>query len=148
MTCRSMLQVSLPMYDLQIYVTSKPSNVGPAQARIQDFLQWGVNDGRVERAPLAPAPTRGLGLINIRLRYIASIEYSERFFVVVAIVKKFVEKKIGGREQGGVTTPPDPRLLQTYVTSKPSNVWPADLSYKWAFQCRTCRSKLQVSLPM
>ena len=44
------------------------------------FLQGGgVNDGRVLRAPSAPAPTGGLGLINIRLRYIASIEYSERF---------------------------------------------------------------------
>ena len=32
-----------------------------------------VNDGCVQRAPLAPAPTGGLGLINIRLRYIASI---------------------------------------------------------------------------
>ena len=32
----------------------------------------GVNDGRVQRAP-----TGGLGLINIRLRYIASIEYSD-----------------------------------------------------------------------
>ena len=58
-----------------------------------------------------------LGLINIRLRYIASIEYSERLllFIFFAIVKKFVEKKtIGGREQGGVTTPPpplDPRLV-------------------------------------
>ena len=41
----------------------------------------GVNDGRVLRA-LAPAPTGGLGLINIRLRYIASIEYSERFFLI------------------------------------------------------------------
>ena len=40
----------------------------------------GVNDGRVQRAPSAPAPTGGLGLINIRLRYIASIEYSERFY--------------------------------------------------------------------
>ena len=44
------------------------------------FAGGGVNDGRVQRAPLAPAPTGGLGLINIRLRYIASIEYSERFF--------------------------------------------------------------------
>ena len=50
---------------------------------MQDFLQGGggVNDGRVLRAPLAPA-RRGLGLINIRLRYIASIEYSERFFLI------------------------------------------------------------------
>ena len=31
----------------------------------------GVNDGRVQRAPSAPVPTGGLGLINIRLRYIA-----------------------------------------------------------------------------
>ena len=70
----------------------------------------GVNDGRVQRAPLAPAPRGDLGLINIRLRYIASIEYSERFFFFFffAIVKKFVDKKnwssrAGG---GGVTTPP------------------------------------------
>ena len=50
----------------------------------------------------------GLGLINIRLRYIASIEYSERFFFLLlfAIVKKFVDKKIGGREQGGGHDPP------------------------------------------
>ena len=68
------------------------------------FAGWGVNDGRVQRAPSAPAPTRGLGLINIRLRYIAV-----GFF---AIVKKFVEKKNGGREQGGSRPPPppDPRL--------------------------------------
>ena len=54
------------------------------QVRIHDFLQGGgggVNDGRVQRAPSAPAPTGGLGLINIKLRYIASIEYSERFFL-------------------------------------------------------------------
>ena len=53
------------------------------QGRIQDFLQGGggVNDRRVQRAPLAPAPTGGLGLINIRLRYIASIEYSDIFFI-------------------------------------------------------------------
>ena len=65
------------------------------QARIQDFLQGGVNDGRVLRAPLASAPTGGLGLINIRLRYIASIEYSERFFLIFFfwLVKKFVEKQ-------------------------------------------------------
>ena len=80
----------------------------PCQARIQDFLQGGggVNDGRVQRAP---NPTGGLGLLNIRLRYIASIEYSERFFFCFfAIVKKFVEKKIGRREQGGHDPPPPP----------------------------------------
>ena len=36
------------------------------------FAGGGVNDGRVLRAPLPPAPTGGgggLGLINIRLRY-------------------------------------------------------------------------------
>ena len=44
------------------------------------FAGGGVNDGRVQWAPSAPAPTGGLGLINIRLRYIASIQYSERFF--------------------------------------------------------------------
>ena len=44
------------------------------------FFAGGGNDGRVQRAPLAPAPTGGLRLINIRLRYIESIEYSERFF--------------------------------------------------------------------
>ena len=32
------------------------------------FFAGGVNDGRVQRAPLAPAPTGGLGLINIRLQ--------------------------------------------------------------------------------
>ena len=59
-----------------------------------------------------PRRRGGLGLINIRLRYIASIEYSERFFFFLAIVKKFVEKKNGGREQGGSRPPPppDPRL--------------------------------------
>ena len=71
------------------------------QRRIQDFLQGGgFNDRRVQRAPLAPAPTGGLGLINIRLTYIASIEYSERFFFFLAIVKKFVGKK--------KSTPPPP----------------------------------------
>ena len=44
------------------------------QARIQDFLQGGGATMALGRAD------RGLGLINIRLRYIASIEYSERFF--------------------------------------------------------------------
>ena len=43
------------------------------------FFAGGVNDGRVT---LAPTPTGGLGLINMRLRYIASIEYSERFFFI------------------------------------------------------------------
>ena len=47
------------------------------------FAGGGVNAGRVQRAPLAPAPTGGLGLINIRLRYIASIEYSERFLLLL-----------------------------------------------------------------
>ena len=47
------------------------------------FVAGGVNDGRVQRAPSAPAPTGGLGLINIRLRYIASIEYFERFFILL-----------------------------------------------------------------
>ena len=85
------------------------------QARIQDFLQGGggVNDGRV----LAPAPTGGLGLINIRLRYIASIEYSERFFLIFffLLVKKFVEKKNWwSRAGGGVTTPPPPGSAPVY----------------------------------
>ena len=71
----------------------------------------GVNDGRVQRAPLAPAPTGGLGLINIRLRYIASIEYSEQFFLFFffAIVKKFVDKKNWwSRAGGGGHDPPPP----------------------------------------
>ena len=77
----------------------------------------GGNDGRVQRAPLAPAPTGGLGLINIRLRYIASIEYSEQFFLFFffAIVKQFVDKKkIGGREQGwgGHDAPPPPPWIR------------------------------------
>ena len=41
------------------------------QARIQAFSQGGgggFNDGRVQRAASAPAPTGGLGLINIRLK--------------------------------------------------------------------------------
>ena len=81
----------------------------PPQARIQDFLQGGVNDGRVQRAPLAPAPTGGLGLINIRLR----------FFVFFAIVKKFVEKKNWWSRAGGGhdlspppgSAPPPPQIL-------------------------------------
>ena len=59
----------------------------------------------------------GLGLINIRLRYIASIEYSEQFFFFFfAIVKKFVDKKklvVESRGGGHDVTPPpplDPRL--------------------------------------
>ena len=58
------------------------------QARIQEFLQGGggVNDGRVQRAPSGPALTGGLGLISIKLRYIASIEYSERFFLFVFLL--------------------------------------------------------------
>ena len=80
------------------------------QARIQDFLQGGVNDGRVLRAPLASAPTGGLGLINIRLRYIASIEYSERFFFIFFfwLVKKFVEKQNWWSRAGGGSRPPKP----------------------------------------
>ena len=81
-----------------------------AQARIQDFLQGGVNDGRVLRAPLASAPTGGLGLINIRLRYIASIEYSERFFLIFFfwLVKKFVEKQNWWSRAGGGHDPQNP----------------------------------------
>ena len=77
------------------------------------FAGGGVNNGRVLQAPLAPAPTGGLGLINIRLRYIASIEYSERFFLIFffLLVKKFVEKKNWWSRAGGVTTPPpSPRI--------------------------------------
>ena len=53
--------------------------------------------------------------INIRLRYIASIEYSERFFFLIfsfLLVKKFVEKKNWwSRAGGGGHDPPlDPRL--------------------------------------
>ena len=52
--------------------------IGPTGADPGVFAGGGgVNDGHVQRAP---APTGSLGLINIRLRYIASIEYSERFF--------------------------------------------------------------------
>ena len=42
------------------------------QARIQDFLQGGGG----QRRPCTAGADGGLGLINIRLRYIASIEYS------------------------------------------------------------------------
>ena len=45
----------------------------------------GVNDGRVQRRRGRQSP-----------------------FFVFAIVKKFVEKKIGGREQGGGSRPPPP----------------------------------------
>ena len=49
---------------------------------------------------------------RLRLRYIASIEYSERFFCFsFAIVKKFVGKKNGGREQGGGGHDPQPLPL-------------------------------------
>ena len=87
------------------------------QARIQDFLQWGgggVNDGGVQGGAFGARADGGgspLGLINIRLRYIASIEYSERLllFNLFAIVKKFVEKKNWRSRAGaGVTTPNPP----------------------------------------
>ena len=73
-------------------------------------MQGGVNDGRVLRAPLASAPTGGLGLINIRLRYIASIEYSERFFLIFFfwLVKKFVEKQNWWSRAGGGHDPQNP----------------------------------------
>ena len=47
------------------------------QARIQDFLQGGSTTAVYLWRPRRRGG--GLGLINIRLRYIASIEYSERF---------------------------------------------------------------------
>ena len=49
-------------------------------------------------------------LINIRLRYIASIEYSERLFLIFLflLVKKFVEKKMVVESRGGGHDPPPP----------------------------------------
>ena len=69
----------------------------------------------------APAPTGGLGLINIRLRYIASIKYSERFCFFIAMVKKFVEKeKLLVESRGGTTPPPPDPRLDIFVASS----WP------------------------
>ena len=52
------------------------------QARIQDFLQGGGGSTTAVYAAgaLGARAEGGLGLINIRLRCIASIEYSKRFF--------------------------------------------------------------------
>ena len=75
---------------------------------------WGGQRRPCTAGALAPAPTGGggggpLGLINIRLRYIASIEYSARFFFFCAIVKKFVEKKLVVESRGGHDPqPPSP----------------------------------------
>ena len=56
---------------------------GGGQARIQDFLQGGGGQRRPCTAgDFGARADGGLGLINIRLRYIASIEYSERFFLI------------------------------------------------------------------
>ena len=66
-------------------------------------LQGGGGGAVYSGRPRRPG---GLGLINIRLRYIASIEYSERSFFFFAIVKKFVEKENWWSRAGGVTTPP------------------------------------------
>ena len=65
------------------------------QARIQDFLQGG-------RGSTTAVYSGRLGLLNIRLRYIASIEY----FCFFAIVKKFVEKKNWWSRAGGARPPP------------------------------------------
>ena len=66
----------------------------------------GVNDGRVQRAP---APTGGLGLINIKLRYIASMESDFCCCFFCYTVKKFVEKKNWwSRAGGGGHDPPPP----------------------------------------
>ena len=99
-----------PTVQDKVYNKSQVSAAIRQQARIQDFLQGGVNDGRVLRAPLASAPTGGLGLINIRLRYIASIEYSERFFLIFFfwLVKKFVEKQNWWSRAGGGHDPQNP----------------------------------------
>ena len=93
----------------------------------------GVNDGRVQRAP--SVPTGGLGLINIRLRYIASIKYSffNAIFFSFAIVKKFVEKKNWWSRAGGVTTPtppptPPPRIRACYVQLQPLSIEPYSLT--------------------
>ena len=70
------------------------------------FAGGGGNDGRVQRAPSAPAPTGGSRVDKHQIK-VHSVHIL--FFIFFAIVKKFVEKKIGGREQGGgVTTPPPP----------------------------------------
>ena len=69
-------QVSLSKYkSSRTFCPAVIRNQGQAGADPGFFAGGGgVNDGCVQRAP-----TGGLGLINIRLRYIASIEYSERF---------------------------------------------------------------------
>ena len=72
---------------------------------------WGVKDGRVQRAPSAPAPTGGGSRVDkhqIKVHSVHRIFRAIFFVCFFAIVKKFVEKKIGGQEQGGVTTPPPP----------------------------------------
>ena len=67
----------------------------------------GVNDGRVQRAPSAPAPTGGSRVDkHLKVHSVHRI-FRAIFFFFFAIVKKFVEKKIGGREQGGG---PPPRI--------------------------------------
>ena len=111
----------------------------------------GGSTSRVLRAPLASTPTGGLGLINIRLRYIASIEYSERFFLIFFfwLVKKFVEKQNWWSRAGGVTTPKtpplDPRLQRNgfvHESHCPKNATPIALAIsskyfnaRWGFTC-------------
>ena len=92
-----------------------PPGPAPAyQARIQDFLQGGgVNDGRVLRAPLAPAPTGGGGgsrvdKHQIKVHSVHRIFRAIFFDFIFLLVKKFVEKKNGGREQGGGGSRPPP----------------------------------------
>ena len=82
--------------------------LGEAGADPGFFAGGGVNDGRVQRAPSAPAPTGGLGLINIRLRYIASIEYSERFFFLIFFAIVCCKKKLVVVESRGGHDPPPP----------------------------------------
>ena len=61
-----------------------------------------------------PRRRGGLGLINIRLRYIASIEYSERFFfdffflLVKMVVESKRERKLVVESRGGGSRPPTP----------------------------------------
>ena len=102
-----------------IFITTQLYKNSLYQARIQDFFAGGVNDGRVQRAPSAPAPTGGGSRVDKHQIKVHSVHRIFRaIFVVVFfaidLVKKFVEKKIGGQEQVGVTTPPPPGSAPVY----------------------------------
>ena len=85
------------------------------------FAGGGVNDGRVQRAPLAPAPTGGsrVDKHQIKVHSVHRIFRAIFFLFLLAIVKKFVGKKNWwSRAGGGVTTPqppPPPPRIRAWV---------------------------------